>query len=106
MQGNGGKIGLCVVKMELCVVKMGLCVVKMELCVVKMGLCVVIMGLCVVKMGLCVVKILADGVRRAMNYDVLCVCTFNAIWQIPANIEVFRNFCKYFIRCRRHMLCL
>ena len=52
-------------------------------------------------MALFVVKILADGVRRAMDSDVLCICPFNAIWKMPANIEVFRNFCKYFFCWRR-----
>jgi len=51
--------------------------------------------------ALFVVKILADGVRRAMESDVLCICPLNAIWKIPANIEVFRNFCKYFFYWRR-----
>jgi hypothetical protein len=55
-------------------------------------------------MVLFVVKILAAGVRRAMDSDVLA--SFNAIWKIPADIEVFRNFCKYFICWRRHVLCL
>jgi len=56
--------------------------------------------------ALFVVKILAAGFRRAMESDVLCVFPFNAIWKIPTNIEVFRNFCKYFICWRRYTLCL
>jgi hypothetical protein len=44
---------------------------------------------------------LADGVRRAMDSDVLCIYPFNAIWKIPANTEVFRNFCKLFFCWRR-----
>ena len=40
-------------------------------------------------MALLVVKILAAEVRRAMDSDVICTYPFNAIWKIPANIEVF-----------------
>jgi len=31
---------------------------------------------------------------------------FSEIWKIPANIEVFRNFCKYFICWGRYTFCL
>jgi hypothetical protein len=47
-------------------------------------------------MALLVVKILAARVQWAMDSDVLCICTFNAIWKIPANSEVSHNFLKYF----------
>jgi hypothetical protein len=57
-------------------------------------------------MALFLVKILADGVRRAMDSDVLCIYPFNAIWKFPANIKVFLNFCKYLFFWRRRMLCL
>jgi hypothetical protein len=57
-------------------------------------------------MVLFVVKILAAGVRRAFDPDMLSIYASNAIWEIPANIEVFRNFLKYFLCWRWHMLCL
>ena len=57
-------------------------------------------------MVLFVVKILAVAVRRAMESDVHASILSIAIWKITANIEVFRNFSKYFICWRRHMLCL
>jgi hypothetical protein len=44
-----------------------------------------------------VVKILAAAIRWSMDSDVLASYPFNAIWKIPANIEIFLNFCKYFI---------
>jgi len=47
-------------------------------------------------MLLFVVKILAAGVRRAFDSDMFSIYTSNAIWKIPANIEVFRSFLKYF----------
>ena len=43
-----------------------------------------------------VIKLLAAGVRRAFDSDMLSSYTSNAIWKIPANIEIFRNFFKYF----------
>ena len=57
-------------------------------------------------MVLFVVKIMAAGVRRAMNSDVLASILSKQFGKFLANIEVFRNFCKYFIFWRRHMLCL
>jgi len=57
-------------------------------------------------MALFVVKILADGVRRAVDSDVLCIYPFNVIWKISANTEIFLNFCKYFLCWRRYMVCL
>jgi len=47
-------------------------------------------------MVLFVVKILAAGVRRAFDSDMLSICTSNTICKIPVNIEVFRNFLEYF----------
>jgi hypothetical protein len=32
---------------------------------------------------------MADGVRRAMNCDVLYIYTSNAVWKVPKNIEIF-----------------
>jgi hypothetical protein len=48
-------------------------------------------------MLLFVVKILAAGFRRAINSDVLASILSMQFGKFPANIEFFRNFCKYFI---------
>jgi hypothetical protein len=40
-------------------------------------------------MVLFVVKILAAGVRRVFDSDMLSIYASNAIWEIPANIEAF-----------------
>jgi hypothetical protein len=53
-----------------------------------------------------VVKILAATVQHAMDWDVLCIYTFNANLKIPANNEVSHNFFKHFFCWTRHMLCL
>jgi len=55
-------------------------------------------------MVLFVVKILAAGVWRAFDTDMLSIYTFNTIWKIPASIEVFDNFLKYFF-CWKSVCC-
>jgi hypothetical protein len=42
------------------------------------------------KFKICVHNSLQDN-----GFRCACIYTFNATWKIPANIVIFRNFCKY-----------
>jgi len=57
-------------------------------------------------MALSAVKILAAGVRRAMNSDVLASILSMQFGKFQRILKSFGNFCKYFIFWRRHISCL